>query len=330
MASITKTAKGWRAQVYVKGVRESQCYPTKAQATAWASERETQLRNGAKTGARPDKTVQDLFDKYADEVSILKRGAEKEIIRLRYYSNYQLSGKRLGDYKLKEVTPELLGRVRNERLKEIAASSFNRDMNLLSNVFNVARKEWKWISESPTKDVKRPKESEHRKRLISQQELDKLAISFGYQGEVKTLTHVVYVALLFAIETAMRAGEICGLEWRHIKGKIAHLPITKNGAKRDVSLSNEAQRLLNLLPNGKPSSKAFGLTPSRLDALWRKYRDKTDIEDLHFHDSRHEAITRLSKKLNVLELARMVGHKDLNELNTYYNESAETIADRLN
>ncbi len=53
------------------------------------------------------------------------------------------------------------------------------------------------------------------------------------------------------------------------------------------------------------------------------------IEDLTFHDTRHEAITRLARKLNVLELARMVGHRDLKMLQIYYNESAASIAKRL-
>lgn len=48
-----------------------------------------------------------------------------------------------------------------------------------------------------------------------------------------------------------------------------------------------------------------------------------------FHDTRHEAITRLASRLNVLELARMVGHKNLGELQTYYNETAENISKKL-
>ncbi len=53
------------------------------------------------------------------------------------------------------------------------------------------------------------------------------------------------------------------------------------------------------------------------------------MKDLHFHDLRHLAITRLAKKLPILDLARMVGHKDLRMLQIYYNESAEAIAQML-
>ena len=51
--------------------------------------------------------------------------------------------------------------------------------------------------------------------------------------------------------------------------------------------------------------------------------------DLHFHDSRSEAIWRLSKKLDVLELARVIGHRDVRSLMIYYQTDADTLADRL-
>jgi integrase len=65
------------------------------------------------------------------------------------------------------------------------------------------------------------------------------------------------------------------------------------------------------------------------DALFRKCRDRAGIVGLHFHDSRHEAITRLAQRLDVLDLARMVGHRDLKMLQAYYNATAEEIAARL-
>ena len=74
---------------------------------------------------------------------------------------------------------------------------------------------------------------------------------------------------------------------------------------------------------------SFGITVRQKDALFRKLCAKAGITGLNFHDSRHTAITRLAKKLTVLELARMVGHRDLNQLLVYYNESAEEIAKKL-
>ena len=78
-----------------------------------------------------------------------------------------------------------------------------------------------------------------------------------------------------------------------------------------------------------PGIGTFGLSQAQKDALFRKLRERAAIEGLNFHDARHTAITRLARKLNPLELARMVGHKDLKMLLVYYNESADEIAKRL-
>jgi integrase len=141
----------------------------------------------------------------------------------------------------------------------------------------------------------------------------------------------VAVAFLFAIETAMRSGEILGLTIHTVDkaARVAHLPLTKNGGARDVPLSTRALELLELLPAVEEGMPLFNLGDQSRDALFRKGRDRSGIKNLTFHDTRHEAITRLAKKLQPLALARMTGHTDLNELMTYYNESAADIAAQL-
>ena len=126
----------------------------------------------------------------------------------------------------------------------------------------------------------------------------------------------------------MRSGEIVGLTWERVdlERRVAHLPLTKNGTARDVPLSQEAVRLLEALPRLTP---AFGLTDAQRDILWRKLRARAKVDGLTFHDARHQAITNLAKKLDVLPLARMVGHRDIRQLMTYYNETAEDLAKRL-
>ena len=73
----------------------------------------------------------------------------------------------------------------------------------------------------------------------------------------------------------------------------------------------------------------FGISTASLDALFRKARERSCIKGLAFHDNRHAAITQLAKKLNVLDLARMVGYRDLRMLQVYYNESAEDMAAKI-
>jgi integrase len=153
-------------------------------------------------------------------------------------------------------------------------------------------------------------------------------------GNLDKVTARAFHAFLFAIKTAMRAGEIVGLEWSRVdlQARYCSLPVTKNGTSRDVPLSLRAVELLELLRAseiGGEGSSVFNLKSSQLDVLWRKLRNRAAVADLTFHDSRHIAITRLAGKLEVLELARMVGHRNLNELLTYYNAPATEIARRL-
>lgn len=325
-----KSGTKWRVQIAVSGTRESASFSTKAEAVAWAAERETEIRRGAAAGGSK-KTLLDAFARYEKEVSEHKRGKRWEIVRMNAIARHPVNGKALGDMRMEDITPEVLGAWRDARMAgdgAVSGSTVNRDLNLLSHVFATAQTEWKWIHASPTASVRRPKEAAARDRRISDDEIERICFALGFDEKpVTTKSGAVAVAFLFAIETAMRAGEICALTPENVRGTVAHLPITKNGRKRDVPLSKRARELLKLLPASDAS--VFGLAPSTLDALFRKAKARAAIEGLTFHDSRHEAITRLAQKLSVLELARMVGHTNLNQLQTYYNETAENIAARL-
>lgn len=329
MASFRKRSGGWRAEIAVLGTRESETFSTKAEAIAWAAEREAQLRRSEATGIVAGKTCLQAFERYRDEVSVHKKGARWETIRLSAIAKHIVAGKQLGDYLVTEITPDVLGQWRDMRLKTVLGSTVNRDLNLISHVFTTARREWNWASKSPTADVRRPKDPPPRDRLISQDEIDRICLALAYDGKITNISGVVAATFLFAIETGMRSGEILSLTPERITGSVAHLPRTKNDSKRDVPLSKRALEILSELPAPAASAPYFNVTDESRDSLFRKAVVRAGIEGLTFHDARHEAITRLAKKLNILELARMVGHKDIRQLQVYYNETAAEIAKKL-
>lgn len=338
MASFTKRKGTWRAQVYVKGVRDSATFDTKAAAQAWALKRETELRSITGGAGSKTHTVGDALKDYRDKISPTKRGERWEKLRLDLIGRKEIDGREFSKIRLADLRPAHIAAWRDLRAREVAGASVSREMSLLSHVLDVAHKEWGWLTSNPMKGVKRPADSPPRDRLISPKEIEAVTLALGYQEgmPVGLPSQRVAVAFLFAIETAMRSGEILGLTSRTVdlEKRVAYLPLTKNGAARNVPLSSRAVELLAMLPEVGEGKPLFGLTDKSRDALFRKGRDRAFKEvaakdRLTFHDTRHEAITRLAKKLQPLDLARMTGHTDLNELLTYYNETAADIAARL-
>ncbi len=273
-----------------------------------------------------DHTVENLLQRYLSAVSIKKRGADKEKIRIT-----RLCRDPVAQLKLSELQPSHMAEWRDRMLETVTEATVQRYWNLFSHAFNVAVNEWQWLSENPLKKVTRPKSTPPRDRRITQDEIARLLFALGYDFSAypETVTSRVGAAFLFAIETAMRAGEIVSLTWANIdtQKRVAHLPKTKNGFPRDVPLSVEALRILDHVK--QETESVFNLRTDQVDALFRKAKKRAMIEELHFHDTRHEAITRLAGKLHIMELARVTGHRDLRQLQIYFNTSAEDMAKKL-
>ncbi|MEM7210865.1 MAG: site-specific integrase [Pseudomonadota bacterium] len=318
MANIRQTDSGkWQAQVAIQGVRKAKSFRTKREAEDWANRQEFLIRQGEGRGAKSP--LSGAFDRYAREVSPTKKGARWEMIRLEKLAKDKLAEIAIGD-----LTAQHFADWRDRRLREVSPSSVRREMVLMSGVLTVARREWGLIDKNPMQDVRKPANAPARDRRVYENEIEELIVAAGRTG---TPSWRAVHAFRFAIETAMRAGEICGLHRRHITGPVAHLPETKNGRARDVPLSSAARTLLGDLP--ETDGPLFGMTSRQLDGLFRKVRSKTTIEGLRFHDSRAEALTRLSKKVEILTLARISGHTNIAQLMTYYRETAEQIAEQL-
>lgn len=341
MATFRKRGRTWRAEVYLAGVRDSATRPTKAEAAAWAREREAEILAGRR-GQIVARSVRQALSRYAREVSPTHRGARWEQIRLAKLARTLP----FVDRQLVDITTDDIGRWRDAaiagELKDrdgdevidrpaLAPPSVRREMVLLRQVLEVATSEWGWLRTNPMTGIRWPSAGRPRERRVSDAEVDRLLLALDYErGSAPARpSHSVAIAVLLALETAMRAGELCGLAAGDVdlSRRAAVLPITKNGSRRQVPLSGAAVALFELLPTGP--GPVIGLTAASLDVLFRRARDRAGLIDLHFHDLRHEACTRLARKLDILDLARMIGHRDLQSLQIYYNATPEEIAARL-
>lgn len=319
MASISKHKNGWRSQVYVNGIRRSKLFETKTEAKILATYTEAELRQQRDDARDGVISFSALLDEYGRRVSVHKKGHDWE--RKQFVV---LKRTKLASMMVHEITKSDISRWKDDRLSEVTGSTVNRQMNLLSHLFTKAV-EWGYADKNPVKQVSRPKENEARSRLASEDELAAIQKSSGWDGETPptTVGQRVYVAFLFSCETAMRQGEVASIRPDNVVGRIVHLTDTKNGSERYVPLSPRAQELLKLVEND------FGLSASQIESNWRLLTKDAKVHDLHYHDSRHIGTTRLAQKVEVLDLSKITGHKDLKQLMRYYHQTPDQLADKL-
>lgn len=318
MAHIYKLPSGkWRAQLEITGFpRESATHSTKAKAQAWAVDRERILRlHGADSGH----TLYDLLNRYADTESPKHRGERWERL---FIASMMREGSPLPDVLLRNMTTAHLAAWRDERLQQVTSGTVAREYHVIRAALNVARKEWKWLHVDVADGFKPPPPNRARDRILNDGEVTAIIDALG--GLVLppvTLKHEIAIAFAVALETGMRKGEILGLQPGDIVGSVARLRMTKNGEAREVPLSKRARELLAHLP--------FRVSTSTADAMFRDAVRRSGVIDVHFHDSRHTAATRLARKLQLLELCRMFGWKNPKQVMVYYNKPASQIAELL-
>ena len=290
-------------------------WPTKAAAEAWARKLETEMDQATFVDVRSYRaTGADLLRRYHDEVSPKKKGARWEQVRLRKLMRAKWLAKPINDVQKLDV-------IRWKQAQSVSGPSLRREMVLLNSVFNHAKKEWGLPVVNPLHGVSRPADSQPRSRRPSTAELGAIRSHFS-EKKMGLLVEL-------AIETAMRLSELCSLKWGdvYMSERYVHLENTKNGSERKVPLS---ARAVELLQAHAGAGYVFSFSAASAGVYWRRAMKELGIKDLHFHDLRHEATTRMATKLvNVLELAAVTGHKDLKMLQRYYNPDPTELAHKL-
>lgn len=322
MASILKYPNGYRAQVFVGGVRKSKTFRTKREAEAWAFSCEESIKNSDDVGER---TLRDAITRYRKEVSPGKGGSRWENIRLTAFLESEAHKDLPLDKRLGMTTPEEFGRWRDERMKVVSAGAVLRDFGLLSSVIETARREWRWLSNNPLSDVRKPRAPDHRETLIHWRQIKEMLKVMGYsRRRCDSTTQAICVAFLLALRTGMRAGELCALRWEDVKEDCLRISATEKGAgksssaRRDIPLVIQSQRLIASM-KGWSEEKVFGLASQTLDARFRFCRTKAGLSGFTFHDSRHVAATILARKVPIMPLCKMFGWKNTKHALIYYN-----------
>ncbi|UOO89202.1 site-specific integrase [Vitreoscilla massiliensis] len=335
MATFTKKANGkWLVQVRHKAqngkpeINKASTFDRKADAQAWASKIETDWQL-MRAGLTPKLPFSEVIERYLNEVTPTKGGQKSETLRLK-----RILKTPLATVLLNELSDIQLRQWVDKRLTEVSNDAVIREWSTISHVLTVTVKEWRLLPENYMLRMKKPQKSKPRTRRVTEEEIEKICLCSGYSKDNAPLkqTQRVGAAFCFAIETAMRQGEIAGLLKKNVflDENYVHLETTKNGESRNVPLSPEAKIILKQVMSAHNGLTAFQVPAASMDAQFRKIKKLAMIEDLHFHDTRREAITRLCKLYEPMELAKISGHKDLRVLlNTYYAPSAPELAEKM-
>ena len=329
MASITPYGKGWRAQVYVRGQRESQTFLRKREAEDWAAIRTIELKKSATQPGGQGKTLRDALEKYATEVASSHRGAVWEHRRIQQFLRMPALPLHV---LLHDLTPLDFNRWRAWRQERVSDGSVRRELSLLAGVFKAARREWCWMTSSPLTEMVRPAKPKERERTFTRSEVKSLLRRLGYRTKQPPTNKSQLVAheLLLALQTGMRDSEMLGLRWDQVHELYVQLPLTKNGSARAVPLPRSARRLFaNLRTAGH--TKPFPVTSASRDALFRKARDGLGIVDIRFHDARHSAATTVgqSGRLTFPEFCKVFGWRDPKHALIYVNPTISELAAKL-
>jgi integrase len=215
---------------------------------------------------------------------------------------------------------------RDERLQAIKPSSLKRSLVPTHNLFEVAREEWDLpLLDNPLKRLRLAYADRRRERRLAPGEFERL-LEAAQRSRISYLIPVLRLAL----ETAMRRGDLLGIKADHVdlQNRSLLIPDSKNGQPRQIPLSVEAVQVLRPIIGG--SGRLFPVTANAFRLAWERTTRRAGISDLHFHDLRHEAISRLFEKgLSVPEVALISGHREVRMLFRYTHPIRTVIIAKL-
>lgn len=322
MASILKrtTANGtlYQVQIRKKGYPPVfKSFQSLKDAKTFAKSTEAKIERSVYQCARDAEslTFGELAQRYLDEVLIHKKGYDKERYNIRPVIRL------LKHHKLINLRPHIVAGYKKSRLGEVSTSTVRRELGLISRILTAAEKEFGiYLPQgNPVTKIKKPSE-QARDRRPTQAELDLLESD-------KTIGPFV----VLAVETGMRRGEIANIRQEHLIGEDQNLlliPETKTDIPRTIPLSERAQVALEQLLN--ETNRLSQIKAENVSQAFLRACRRCGIDDLRFHDLRHEATSRFFEKgLSLMEVSLITGHRSFSMLNRYTQLRPESLIHKI-
>lgn len=334
MATFTRLKSGsWRVQVRRKGKYVNNTFLRRRDAEEWALETERRIDRGEPSIAcRETRTFGDLVRLHrADLQEVGKRMGRSKTASLTFLE------RRLGRLRLSELDRECLIQFGKERAREGAGPvTLGIDLGYIKTILCHAAAVHGIVVSTENINLARIAlarlglvgKGDERDRRPAQDELDRLIAAFDSNPRQQIpLGRIVR----FAVATAMRQDEICRIEWADIDRDNKMLlirdrkdPRRKNGNDQRIPLLDvsgyDAWTIIDEQRKfaGSNGGRIFPYNGRSVGTAFRRQCRELKIKNLHFHDLRHEATSRLFEAgFSIEQVALVTGHKDWKMLRRY-------------
>jgi integrase len=337
MATYLKRGETWRAQIRRKGYKAvTATFPTKAQAQAWARKVEAEMdaRRFNDTRGLANITLKELIDWYFEEIGAAHPFGKNKTAVLRTWQRDH------GEVSVADITSDYLTDfVRKRRRAGASGVTISIDLTYLGGVFKSARDLRKLplnlevISSARANmaHLKISSKSKERARRPTEKEISDLCDYLDRHSSLP-MRDIIF----FAIESAMRVDEITRLRWvdlneadRTIIIRDRKHPRQKQGNDQEVPLLGKTFDIIRRQPRPEKITTESRIFPVKVDTIttiFPRAKNALGIKDLHFHDLRHEGVSRLFEQgYQIHEVALVSGHRDWKMLARYTQIRAKDL-----
>lgn len=315
---------GYTAQILIKrgGViiyRQAQTFDRQQAAKAWLSRREAELAKPGALEKKEDPSLRDVIDRYLSE-SEKKIGKTKSQV-LRTIKTFDLAEKRCSEI----TSADIVAFAQSLKSKPQTRQNY---LSHLSAIFAIAKPAWGYPLDrqaiqdamTVTKRLGVTSKGKSRDRRPTLEELDRLMAHFGAKRS-NSLPMQKIVA--FAIFSTRRQEEITRIAWGDFEGGNSRVlvrdmkhPGEKEGNDTWCELPLEAVNIIQSMPC--KTKEIFPYSTDAISASFTRACRLLGIEDLHFHDLRHEGITRLFEMGRTIpQVAAVSAHRSWTSLKRY-------------
>lgn len=305
--SVYKRGNRWNFDFCIRRRRYREVIP-EARTKAQALEAESRAREEVYAGKFGARRIPDLetycvkvFEPWVNNNHLSARQTRYRLKHLRQF---------FGNRKLDQITVLEAEKYKRRRLDlHISPSTINKELKLLKMILRQAH-DAGVIQLNPLRAIRFMREPSHRQRVLTPEEEERLlaACPDGFSVRLTSLRHAIVIALA----TGMRRGEIYGLRWHQIdyQRNVITIEQTKTNKPRVIPISAPLLAMIEALPRSKKHDRV--LLGNFFEQLWQHAKARAGLSDFHFHDLRHTAATRmLDAGVDPFTIQAILGHSSL-------------------